>query len=114
MKTREEVEALKANWLGDPCYDIEDAPGFEDYGVELAGFAVEHRKLWEEARKKCEARAYYDTLANETTLRDWFAVHAMEGIISNIKSRDSFIEHLKETGEDSYRLADAMMEARRG
>jgi hypothetical protein len=114
MKTREEVEALKVNWLNDPCWNLEDTGGFEEYAVELGAFAIEHEAEWKAARDKREARAYYDTPASETTLRDWFAVHAMEGIISNIKSRDNFIGHLKETGEDAYRMADAMMEARRG
>lgn len=37
-KTRDEIEALKANWLGDPCWDIEDTEGFEAHRNELAEF----------------------------------------------------------------------------
>ena len=111
MKTREEVEALKANWLGDPCYDIEDAPGFEDYGVELAGFAVEYRRIWEEARKKREARAYRDTPASETTLRDIFAAHALTAIVAGADYEDLTYQA---AAVIAYSQADAMMEARRG
>ena len=42
-KTREEVEALKANWLQDPCWDIEKTEGFEEYASELLSF-----RMWQE------------------------------------------------------------------
>lgn len=29
MKTREEVEQLKADWIANPCYDLEETEGFE-------------------------------------------------------------------------------------
>ncbi len=35
MKTREEVEALKKCWKSDPCWDIYETDGFEDYKEEL-------------------------------------------------------------------------------
>jgi len=41
MKTREEVEALKNEWLQDPCWDIDDTEGFEDYRDELAAYQAE-------------------------------------------------------------------------
>jgi len=113
MKTREEVEALKAQWLKDPCWRLEDAIGFEEYGVELCAFAYEREAEWKAARGKHEAAVYRNTPASETTLRDWFAVHAMEGIISNVGRRESLTEHLRDIGEDAYLMADAMMEARR-
>lgn len=34
-KTNEEIQALKDNWAKDPCWEIEDTPGFEDHKVEL-------------------------------------------------------------------------------
>jgi ribosomal protein L7/L12 len=39
VKTREEVEALKKNWLEDPCWDIEDTEGFEEFREELKHFS---------------------------------------------------------------------------
>lgn len=38
MKTRQEVEELKQNWIIDPCYEIEDSEGFEEYREELKLF----------------------------------------------------------------------------
>jgi hypothetical protein len=46
-------------------------------------------------------------------LRDYFAAHAMQAIISN---SDKFSTHIEEidnwVGDYSYKVADAMMEAR--
>ena len=38
MKTREEVEALKREWLAEPCWDLEKTEGFEEYHDELLMF----------------------------------------------------------------------------
>lgn len=46
MKTREEIEHLKASWVGDPCWDIEDTEGFEDHQEELLRFRVEQEQRW--------------------------------------------------------------------
>lgn len=43
MKTKSEIDALKANWLLDPHWDIEDTPGFEEHRDELVAFADGHR-----------------------------------------------------------------------
>lgn len=31
LKTKEEIDNLKLQWLSDPCWDIYDTPGFEAY-----------------------------------------------------------------------------------
>lgn len=38
MRTPEEIKKLKDQWLRDPCWDIEDADGFEDHREELAAW----------------------------------------------------------------------------
>lgn len=38
MKTRKEIEALKTNWLRDPCWDVEGTEGFEAHHDELLAF----------------------------------------------------------------------------
>lgn len=45
-KTKEDVAALKSNWLSDPCWDIEDTEGFEDYKEELQDFRLSHEDKW--------------------------------------------------------------------
>ena len=51
-KLREDVEKLKAEWLRDPNWDIEETEGFDDYRDELRTF-----------RENIEAEA--DKKANE-------------------------------------------------
>ena len=48
MKTQEEVEKLKWEWVNDPCWDIEETEGFEEYKEVL----LEFRKLHETEREK--------------------------------------------------------------
>lgn len=46
MKTREDVEFLKSNWISDPCWDIEDTEGFEEYSNELLKFRMMMESKW--------------------------------------------------------------------
>ena len=50
-----DVEQLKVEWLLDPCWDIEDTPGFARYRVELLAYRLEVEEV---AR-----RAYHDKVA---------------------------------------------------
>ena len=43
--TTDELDALKASWLTDPCWDIEDTEGFEDDKEELLAFRKEREDL---------------------------------------------------------------------
>lgn len=45
-KSRDEIEALKTNWVGDPCWDIEYTEGFEKYKDELLIFRLETQAEW--------------------------------------------------------------------
>lgn len=49
MPTREEVDKLKASWVSDPCWDIEDTPGFEAYHEELLAYHKEMDEKWLDA-----------------------------------------------------------------
>ena len=46
MKTRDEIDVLKNDWVDDPCWDIEDTDGFEDHHAELAAFNATMQKEW--------------------------------------------------------------------
>ena len=56
MKSREELENLKRNWKQDPCYDIEDTEGFEEYREELLAFSKEQQAIWEKQREEHHKR----------------------------------------------------------
>ncbi len=46
MKTRLEVEALKENWRNDPCWDIYETEGFEEYRDELRTYQINMSQEW--------------------------------------------------------------------
>ena len=46
-KTIEEIEALKENWIKDPCWDIETTEGFEDHVEELLNFRRQTEAEWD-------------------------------------------------------------------
>lgn len=48
MKTREEVESLKCQWLADPSWDLETSKGFEEYADELRHFRYGKEQEWHE------------------------------------------------------------------
>lgn len=52
MKTREDVEHLKRDWCGDPCWDIEDTEGFEEYTAELVAFRENQETTWKKEREE--------------------------------------------------------------
>jgi hypothetical protein len=49
MKTRKEVDDLKAQWKADPCWDIWNTEGFEQYKDELYTFQERVEKEWHDA-----------------------------------------------------------------
>lgn len=52
LKSRAEIEALKENWLSDPCWDIEDTEGFEAHYGELYAFRLAQENVHMKARLK--------------------------------------------------------------
>lgn len=55
-KTHEEIEKLKASWLNDPCWDIEDSEGFEVHKEELLAYRLEVQAEREQIRKERDAK----------------------------------------------------------
>jgi hypothetical protein len=100
MKTREEVEDLKDNWLLDPIYDLEETEGFEDYRDELLAYRIDIEEkraaYYERERIKrhfhdsafatpavldgCDSVAVYAN--NGMSKREYFTALAMQAIIS--------------------------------
>lgn len=52
IKNKQELDALKNNWLVDPCWDIEQTEGFSDHYNELLNFRLDREKRWENDRQK--------------------------------------------------------------
>lgn len=55
MKTRKDIEVLKANWLRDPCWDVEGTEGFEAHHDELLAFRHGTEARWQAAKAAREA-----------------------------------------------------------
>jgi len=58
QRTRDDIETLKAVWLKDPCWDIEQTEGFEAHREELAAFHEQKRQEWKaKAEQRLQERA---------------------------------------------------------
>lgn len=68
MATRKQIEELKAQWLGDPCWDIEETQGFEEHSDELLDFRLNMEAKWEEEFQE-ELRAYAHVIGCSTNLQ---------------------------------------------
>jgi hypothetical protein len=100
MKTRDEVEQLKRDWLRDPCYDLvnECGPpeGFEGYAGELAAFQSETRDRWERERldrlklirRVGERPAFRDECTEGLTKLEYMATHIAAGLAARIGRTD--------------------------
>lgn len=55
-KTREDIEKLKRDWESDPCWDIYDTEGYEEYRDELVTFQRECEAKWEKRRQDERAK----------------------------------------------------------
>lgn len=55
-KTQDQINALKANWEKDPCWDIENSDGFEDHEEELLAFRLQKEAEWQSEAEEAIAR----------------------------------------------------------
>lgn len=55
MKTRRDIEQLKAGWLHDPIWDLEDTEGSEAHRDELQDFRRATEARWKAAQQEREA-----------------------------------------------------------
>jgi hypothetical protein len=130
MKTREEVEQLKADWLYDPCYDLETVEGFEDYKEELLAFSKEKQAHWSEQveKKRWRSHLHNPTFSSPRVLHsdgsiessgeeglsrlEFFTAMAMQGLIaSGCKYNTNNIGHLSVTCAESTLKALYEMES---
>ena len=50
MKTIDEARKLFNQWLADPCWDVEETEGFEDWHDQLYQWHKEQAAKWDAAR----------------------------------------------------------------
>lgn len=98
MKSRQEVEELKNNWRNDPCWDIEQTEGFEEYHDELKAYrldmvakwkAQEYNRLFERARD-----LGIDQLGDKDNEVDLRLMRYLEGLERKITELNQVVENV--------------------
>ncbi|PZO26181.1 MAG: hypothetical protein DCE86_14885, partial [Flavobacteriaceae bacterium] len=54
IKTREDIDELKKQWLYDPIWDIEETEGFEEFRDELLAWRLDLKNKREAERLKID------------------------------------------------------------
>lgn len=97
VATREEVEALKANWAKDPCYDLFPIPKDDEYFKRFLPFSQELKEFqdakqaeWSEAwgRKRAIQEALNKTPATLMTKLETVALHLAGHRLSGCGAED--------------------------
>lgn len=104
-KTRQEVEALKRSWVKDPCWDIEDSAGFEEYYEELKAWRKKY-ECEQETAMDAKREARRERVMNMTgignaapdildALCTWSeierAVESQDGYIGDFATREAIV-----------------------
>ena len=93
-KTLQDIERLKKDWFDDPCWDIENTDGFEEYASELKEYRLYCEDVWlTKRRNELEKKAdllgfpgnpfiakYIERLEDRIT--------SLEEIVENIRYKD--------------------------
>lgn len=101
MATQDEIENLKANWLADPCWDIENTEGFEEHHDELLKFR-EEIKAEKDAKyqAKIDKRADYVRVQTGVLNAEIVSVlHTWNDIEHEVAAQDRYIGAFQTTGE---------------
>ena len=92
-RTAEEIEALKANWRNDPCWDIEDTEGFDLHRDELVAYRLEWEVRWKAQREQrllqfAAPLGLENNLAlAECLMRQEAAIEALKEMIQQLQER---------------------------
>jgi hypothetical protein len=108
--TREDVERLKAEWLRDDWDGLEDTAGFEAFRDELKAFREENESAWAAASERGRlhhAEQIARSLATPTSLRDEFALAAMNGLL--VAEAEGDEGPFRDYARAAYAVADAML-----
>lgn len=96
--TREDVEILKADWVADPIWDLEETEGFKEYHDELKAFSDAKKAEWEAQREQQEQKRIAEIHRKAATLECSFAVAqyitGLEGRIKHLERQvDALLDH---------------------
>jgi hypothetical protein len=91
--TAEEIQALKDNWIKDPCWEIEDTEGFEEHKEELLAYRLEvEQKAQERHLNKLKMRSeVIEDVLGITGSDEALSLHTFSEIENSVKYQDRFI-----------------------
>jgi len=93
MKTREEVQALKSNWMSDPNWDIEDTEGFEEWYADLRAFRMEKELEWKTKRDALPInRAKFWVSSDDITATAYALIAIHEELVKLNKSIEEYVD----------------------
>jgi len=122
MKTIEEVQELKDQWVMDPCWDIEHSEGFEAHKEELLAFRLEQEAIFERSYAAGARRRFFespafsipatmysdDSIENPMqpglSVREYFAAAAMQGFLASGADNSEWV------ARHSVNMADAVIQ----
>lgn len=94
MKSLDEIEALKNDWLKDPEWDLEEAEGFAPHKEELHAFQLENERRWEQERKdraEAELVKKMEELGTDNRLIAGYVLR-LEATIKGLEERLAIVE----------------------
>lgn len=93
-KTREEVDELKRNWEADPCWELSETEGFEEFKEELVKFEEQKKAAW----KRKEGRRLHSLAmewgVNQLVFAERFARN-MTKLLFRLSSLERRVEDLE-------------------
>lgn len=86
LRTPEEVADLQARWLADPCWDLEETPGFEAHRETLLQFRQNAEAAWS-AERAARLATRADALGCSFALAEY-----IEGLEARLQRADTRLE----------------------
>jgi hypothetical protein len=126
MKSQQEIQELKDQWLMDRDWSLEEAEGFEEHKEDLLAFRLEQEAIFERSYAAGARRRFFespafsipatmysdDSIENPMqpglSVREYFAAAAMQGFLASgcytpqevslhaVEMADAVIQHLYE------------------
>ncbi len=100
-RTPSEIEKLKAAWLYDPCFDLEDAEGFGAHAEELLNFRRQTEAQWS-AKQQDLKNAHAALVREQTGVIDAdivSAINTWNEIERMVSSQDRYVAQIGELSE---------------
>lgn len=102
-KTKKQLNELKAQWEADPCWDIEETEGFEDFHDELAKFRKDTENRWDYERiMRIDAQAFRLDCSFKTAKYTLALEDRIAQLEAQLKARFDRLEDKIARGETKY------------